>query len=122
MHRILLAALVLAVVPSVQAQDSTGNTFTWDGQIPQGSWLHVRNINGGITVEVEIDGTNPGADKMNGRSTSASTSSPSSPRPRRRGSSIRRRRRSSRPRRRVAAVCCPACSAASAAAAGGRGA
>jgi len=51
MHRILLAALVLAVVPSVQAQDSTGNTFTWDGQIPQGSWLHVRNINGGITVE-----------------------------------------------------------------------
>lgn len=51
MHRLLLAALVLAVVPTVQAQDSTGNTFTWDGQIPQGSWLHIRNINGGITVE-----------------------------------------------------------------------
>lgn len=52
MHRLLLAALALTLVsPAARAQDTTGNTFTWDGTIPQGSWLRIRNLNGDITVQ-----------------------------------------------------------------------
>ena len=52
MHRFLAAALAVTIAsPAVRAQTTNGNTFTWDGQIPQGSWLHVRNLNGDITVE-----------------------------------------------------------------------
>ncbi|MEO6445559.1 MAG: DUF4097 family beta strand repeat-containing protein [Gemmatimonadaceae bacterium] len=51
MKRIALAAvLAFCALPSAQAQRS-GQDFSWDGVIPNGRWLYVRNLNGSITVE-----------------------------------------------------------------------
>lgn len=49
-----LAALVsLATTPAPAASQAgaNGDTFDWSGQIPAGSWLRVRNLNGAIDVE-----------------------------------------------------------------------
>lgn len=60
MRRLLTAAVTatLVMVPlCLRAQDTsgdtgnTGNTFDWSGSIPTGSWLRIRNLNGGIDVE-----------------------------------------------------------------------
>lgn len=57
MNRLLTAALAvtLATIPlSLRAQGASGNngdTFDWTGNIPAGSWLRIRNLNGGIDVE-----------------------------------------------------------------------
>ncbi|HEX5438172.1 MAG TPA: DUF4097 family beta strand repeat-containing protein [Gemmatimonadaceae bacterium] len=57
MRRIVAAVLALAVLtPAAWAQTSNGNTFTWNGTIPQGDWLNIHNLNGDITVE-GTDGT-----------------------------------------------------------------
>lgn len=42
-------ALVSAAPRPVAAQDKPD--FSWDGVIPRGRWLYVRNLNGGIRVE-----------------------------------------------------------------------
>jgi hypothetical protein len=46
-------ALVLLVAPSSGAQERRveRDAFTWSGRIPDGRWIRVRNLNGGITVE-----------------------------------------------------------------------
>ncbi|HEU4563094.1 MAG TPA: DUF4097 family beta strand repeat-containing protein [Gemmatimonadaceae bacterium] len=56
MQRLLTAALAatMAMVPlcaRAQGTSNDGNTFDWAGNIPTGSWLRIRNLNGGIDVE-----------------------------------------------------------------------
>jgi len=59
---LILAAALLAAAPNADAQSRTSNrdrdrqvstdrNFRWDGSIPSGSWLYVRNLNGPIRVE-----------------------------------------------------------------------
>ena len=43
------AATLLALAPEPAAAQS--RDFAWDGRIPAGRWLYVRNLNGGIRVE-----------------------------------------------------------------------
>lgn len=52
-RRTQFAAFVLVAASSVAgAQQRTGDRdFSWDGRIPSGKWLYVRNLNGGIRVE-----------------------------------------------------------------------
>jgi archaellum component FlaG (FlaF/FlaG flagellin family) len=53
-NRFFLAAVAAAVlIPvAVEAQArSTGDTFTWEGQVPSGEWVEVRNTNGDVRVE-----------------------------------------------------------------------
>jgi hypothetical protein len=45
---ILLFSLVAGVLP---AQEKRERDFSWDGRIPRGAWLYVRNLNGRIAVE-----------------------------------------------------------------------
>ena len=48
---IALAAAAFAA-PAADAQErSTGRDFSWDGRIPSGRWLYVRNLNGAVRVE-----------------------------------------------------------------------
>jgi hypothetical protein len=53
MHRTFALICLLAALPSVvtaqERQESTD--FTWEGQIPQGSWIRVYNLNGEISVQ-----------------------------------------------------------------------
>jgi hypothetical protein len=58
MQRTLLAALAVvafAVALPAHAQDRDRqldeNAFRWEGRIPEGSWLRMRNTNGGINVQ-----------------------------------------------------------------------
>lgn len=44
----LLAALAWPL--SGQATTQTDNAFSWNGRVPTGRWIQVRNLNGGITV------------------------------------------------------------------------
>jgi hypothetical protein len=45
-------AVLLAGVPALHAQDrSSDREFRWEGTIPDGRWLYVRNLNGAIHVE-----------------------------------------------------------------------
>jgi len=45
---ILALALAAGTLP---AQERSATDFSWDGSIPRGSWLYVRNLNGRITDE-----------------------------------------------------------------------
>src|SRR5688500_4020251 len=45
-----VAVLGLALAAPAGAQTS-GDDFNWSGRIPAGQWLHVRNINGDVTVD-----------------------------------------------------------------------
>jgi hypothetical protein len=53
MRQVLAAALsVLVLASSATAQQrAASDDFTWQGRVPAGEWLQVRNINGGITVD-----------------------------------------------------------------------
>jgi hypothetical protein len=53
MRRIEIAALALTLAASAAhaQQGSTERDFSWDGRIPTGRWLYVRNLNGSIRVE-----------------------------------------------------------------------
>ncbi len=50
-----LAAAALTIAAPVQSQERyrerDENAFRWEGQIPAGSWLRMRNVNGSIHVE-----------------------------------------------------------------------
>lgn len=48
----LVAAVTLAlpVLPST-AHAQRGSDFSWEGRIPRGRWLYVRNLNGAVRVE-----------------------------------------------------------------------
>lgn len=55
-HALLSLALILPVLPSVtRAQDDPSrvehNAFTWEGRVPAGRWLYVKNLNGPVRVE-----------------------------------------------------------------------
>src|SRR5688572_1738908 len=43
-----LSAIAFAVPAGAQG---TSNDFTWSGRVPAGQWIHVRNINGDVTVD-----------------------------------------------------------------------
>ena len=46
------ALLLVSAATAVQAQERSGSKdFSWEGRIPRGRWLYVRNLNGGIRVE-----------------------------------------------------------------------
>ena len=51
--RQVLAALSILVLASsaAAAQQTASDDFTWQGRVPAGEWLQVRNINGQITVD-----------------------------------------------------------------------
>src|SRR5919206_3440527 len=53
MNRALVTALtsIALAAPAVAQQQSTDNTFTWDGKMAAGSWLRIRNLNGSVNVE-----------------------------------------------------------------------
>src|SRR5919204_1106606 len=52
MNRALVTALTaIALAAPAAAQQSTDNTFTWDGKMAAGSWLRIRNLNGSVDVE-----------------------------------------------------------------------
>jgi hypothetical protein len=53
MHRMLGLALVAVVTTTAGAQERRADrdAFTWEGSIPEGRWLYVRNLNGGIRVD-----------------------------------------------------------------------
>jgi len=47
-----LAALSVAVLAApMSAQVTAGDEFTWSVRVPAGQWLHLRNINGDVTVD-----------------------------------------------------------------------
>jgi hypothetical protein len=53
MKRSLTALAVLSVLAlpaGGQRQQQTENAFNWNGRVPAGRWIHVVNLNGGITV------------------------------------------------------------------------
>ena len=59
----LAAVVSLGLVPAAaRAQDDDRdvrverNVFTWDGAVPAGRWVYVRNLNGGVRVEPSPDG------------------------------------------------------------------
>ena len=53
MRQVLAAALsVLVLASSAAAQErASSDDFTWQGRVPAGEWLQVRNINGQISVD-----------------------------------------------------------------------
>ena len=52
MRKALAAAVLMsALAAPVGAQTTTDNDFNWSARIPAGQWLHIRNINGDITVD-----------------------------------------------------------------------
>ena len=64
MSRLRLVACFALIASSAAAQDrESDRAFSWEGTIPAGSWLYVRNLNGAIRVDraagngVEVTGT-----------------------------------------------------------------
>src|ERR687884_2085781 len=52
MNRALMAVFTsVALAAPAAAQQSTDNTFTWEGKMAGGSWLRIRNLNGSVHVE-----------------------------------------------------------------------
>lgn len=53
LRRLLFAAAAALTLPALPlaAQDPARDAFAWNGAIPQGRWLYVRNMNGVIRVE-----------------------------------------------------------------------
>jgi len=47
----LLTTATLLAPGTAQAQAQDGRDFAWEGNIPSGRWLYVRNLNGAIRVE-----------------------------------------------------------------------
>lgn len=45
------AALLAAAAAPAAAQESTDDNFAWSGKVPAGSWVKVRDVNGGVRVE-----------------------------------------------------------------------
>jgi Putative adhesin len=60
MHRsLLLIAVLTAAVSPARAQESQQvdrNAFSWSGDVPAGSWIEVRNLNGSIHVSAASGG------------------------------------------------------------------
>ncbi len=51
---LVLTPLLAALAPSAYAQSDTRvehNAFTWEGRVPPGRWLYVKNLNGPVRVE-----------------------------------------------------------------------
>lgn len=57
--RLFASVLLLAATTTVAAaqERSSSRDFQWEGSIPRGRWLYVRNLNGGIRVEKASGGT-----------------------------------------------------------------
>jgi hypothetical protein len=60
----VLASATIAASSSAAGQArQSGDTFTWNGRIPAGRWIEIKNLNGGITVgpasgdQVEVTAT-----------------------------------------------------------------
>jgi hypothetical protein len=52
LRSVTLALLLSAAsLPAAGQQRQTNRDFRWDGSVPEGRWLYVRNLNGGIRVE-----------------------------------------------------------------------
>lgn len=51
-RHLAIAALASALALPLSAQERSGSgDFNWEGRIPRGSWLYVRNMNGRVHVE-----------------------------------------------------------------------
>ena len=51
-HALATAFSILVLAsPAAAQQRSTTDDFTWQGRVPAGEWLQIRNINGEITVD-----------------------------------------------------------------------
>ncbi len=51
MRKALVAALSAVVFAVPAGAQGTANDFNWSGRVPAGQWLHIRNINGDVTVD-----------------------------------------------------------------------
>ena len=52
MRKVLTAALLMSALTfTAGAQVTTGTDFNWSARVPAGQWLHIRNVNGDITVD-----------------------------------------------------------------------
>ena len=51
MRKTLMAALSAMVLAASAGAQTTNDDFNWTGRIPAGQWLHIRNINGDVTVD-----------------------------------------------------------------------
>ena len=51
MRQTLALALGLAVFAGAAQAQNDDTNFKWNGQVPRGQWVHVRNLNGPITVK-----------------------------------------------------------------------
>ncbi len=67
MHRSLAVALGIALVAAGCHRRSSSATLAWQGTIPAGHWLRVRNITGPITVERSTTGQVEIAARPSGR-------------------------------------------------------
>lgn len=45
-----LALLATIALPAAGQDRQTDNSFNWNGKVPAGRWIRVKNLNGGITV------------------------------------------------------------------------
>jgi hypothetical protein len=50
-HRLLALASLFAVTSLGAQERRSERSFSWDGAIPEGRWLYVRSLNGGIRVD-----------------------------------------------------------------------
>src|SRR5881275_1743458 len=51
--KLTLASLTLVAIialPAAGQQRQSGDAFNWNGKVPAGRWIRVKNLNGGITV------------------------------------------------------------------------
>jgi len=65
MKRLVLGIALSSIMtlPAAGQQRASGDNFNWNGRVPAGSWIHVKNLNGPISVvaatgdNVEVVGT-----------------------------------------------------------------
>jgi DUF4097 and DUF4098 domain-containing protein YvlB len=50
-HALATAFTILVLASPAAAQQRSADDFTWQGRVPAGEWLQIRNINGEITVD-----------------------------------------------------------------------
>lgn len=51
MRRVFVAALSAIAFAVPAGAQGTSNDFNWSGRVPVGQWIHIRNINGDVTVD-----------------------------------------------------------------------
>lgn len=53
--RVAVAALTLAAIPLGAQSRRSDDSYKWDGRVPSGQWLYLRNLNGEVHIERSSD-------------------------------------------------------------------